>query len=108
MQRGVVGVAVRALRHRLVMAKKNKKSALAQAATRRLQAIGMPKMDEEQIAHLMFHAEERGEVERVAEEDGGWAWLMPVDKDGHRARLRPTPKMLESLERFAHMDHNHG
>lgn len=90
------------------MPKGKKKSALAVAASRRLQMIGAPKLSEEQVAHMMYHAEERGEVERTTLEDGSWAWLMPQQPDGKRPVLKPTSEMLHHLERFARGEgHNH-
>ncbi len=91
------------------MAKAKKKSALAVAASRRLQMIGAPKLNEEQVAHMMYHAEERGEVQRTTLEDGSWAWIMPAQPDGKRPILKPTGEMLAHLERFARGEgHNHG
>jgi len=86
------------------MAKKNKKSALTAAASRRLARIGQP--DPEEIAHAMFHAEERGEVQRVSLDDGSWAWAFP-DQDGKTQLLKPTPEMLAALARFAAEGHTH-
>ena len=87
------------------MAKKNKKSALASAASKRLARIGAP--DPEEVAHAMFHAEERGEVQRVPLEDGSWAWGF-VDPDGQQKMLKPTPEMLAALARFERGGpHNH-
>lgn len=88
------------------MAKKT--SALAAAASRRLAMIGTPKYSEEELAHMMFHAEERGDVTRQTAEDGSWLWLLPANEEGHRPQLKPTPKMLVALEQFAKMEHNHG
>jgi hypothetical protein len=91
------------------MATKKKKSALQEAASRRLQAIGLPKMTPHDIAHAMFHAEERGEVERVPSDDPpGWAWLLPSQNGGERQRLHPTPEMLTAMDMFARGEgHNH-
>jgi hypothetical protein len=84
------------------MAAKKKKSALAEAASRRLMAIGLPKLTPHDIAHAMFHAEERGEVERVPSDDApGWAWLLPAQGSAARQRIQPTPEMLESLTQLA-------
>ena len=47
---------------------KAKKGKLAAAASKKLQSIGGPKMTPEDVAHVMFHAEQRGEVERRREE----------------------------------------
>ena len=92
---------------RPTMAKK-KKSALQAAASRKLQAIGVPKMTPHELTHMLYHAEERGEVERVATDDGGWAWLLPPGTDGVRQQLKPTPEMLQALEGFAQgIGHNH-
>ena len=84
-----------------VSSKKNKKSPLAAAATRRLEKLGPApvKMTAEQIAHALLHAEERGEVQRTTLDDGSWAWVMP-GKDGQPQVMKPTPEMLEALERF--------
>lgn len=85
-----------------------KKSALAAAASRKLQSIGVPKMTPHQLTHMLYHAEERGEVERVPTDDGAWAWLLPADKDGVRQQLKPTEEMLQALEGFAQgIGHNH-
>lgn len=85
-----------------------KKSALAAAAARKLQSIGMPKMTPHQLAHALYHAEERGEVERVPTDDGGFAFLLPPDKEGVRQQLKPTPEMIQALEGFAQgIGHNH-
>lgn len=82
------------------MAKK-KKSALQEAASRRLARIGQP--DPEEIAHAMFHAEQRGEVQRVQLDDGSLAWQF-ADNDGQQRLMRITPPMLAALSRFEH-DH---
>ncbi len=87
------------------MASKKKKNALAAAASRKLASIGGPSMTPEQMAHALFHAEQRGEVERVALEDGSWAWAVQSPKGTQM--LKPTPEMLAALERFAHEDHDH-
>jgi hypothetical protein len=79
--------------------KKNKKSALAAAAKRRMEKLGPPKLSAEQIAHTLVHAEERGEVHRVTLDDGSWAWVIP-GPDGKPQVLRPTPEMLAALARF--------
>lgn len=78
-----------------------KKSALAQAATKRLARIGSPapQMNSEQMAHALLHAEERGEVERVSLDDGSWGWRMQ-GPDGKVQILKPTPEMLAALDRF--------
>ncbi|MBL8609293.1 MAG: hypothetical protein JNL38_18330 [Myxococcales bacterium] len=79
---------------------KKKKNSLAASASRRLGSIGGPKLSAQDIAHMMFHAEERGEVERVPMEDGSWAWLLPQQPDGKRPMIKPTPEVLEHLARF--------
>ena len=87
---------------------KKKKSALALAASRRLSAIGTSKMTPQDVAHSLFHAEERGDVERVTLEDGTWAWAMKPGPDGKRQILKPTQEMLEHLEELAQgRGHNH-
>ena len=84
---------------------KKKKSKLNASATRRLAQIGVPKMTAFDVAHAMFHAEERGEVERVGLDDGSWGWLMPPDGTGQRPMMRPTPEILAHLARIAAGDH---
>jgi hypothetical protein len=84
--------------------RKPKQSALAAAASRKLATIGGPKMSPEDVAHVLWHAEQRGEVERVPLEDGSWAWLVP-NQGSAPQMLKPTPAMLEALERFEHEDH---
>ncbi|HSQ64041.1 MAG TPA: hypothetical protein VLM85_12535 [Polyangiaceae bacterium] len=89
------------------MAKK-KKSALAAAASRKLAGIGGPKMSPQDVAHVLWHAEQRGEVERVPLEDGSWAWVMN-GPDGKPQMLKPTPEMLQVLEGFEREGHGeHG
>ncbi|WP_394822652.1 hypothetical protein [Pendulispora albinea] len=83
---------------------KKKKSALAAAASRRLASIGAPQMSPEQLAHALLHAEERGEAQRVPLEDGTWAWAMQ-DGNGQTRLLKPTPPMLEALDRFEREGH---
>lgn len=78
---------------------KKKTNALASAATRRLMQIAAPKMTAEQVAHMMLHAEQDGQAERVELEGGEWAWRMQMP-DGSTQMLRPTPDMLEALARF--------
>lgn len=85
--------------------KKNKPSALASAASRKLSAIGGPRMTPADMAHQLFHAEERGEVSRVSLEDGTWAWSVPGPNGAQM--LKPTPEMLEALAHFEQVDHNH-
>ena len=87
--------------------KKRAKSALAQAASKKLSGIGGPKMTAEDVAHVLWHAEQRGEVERVELEDGSWAWMLP-GQGGEPQMLKPTPEMLAILDRFereGHADH---
>jgi hypothetical protein len=83
---------------------KKKKSALAQAASRKLASIGGPQMTPEQLAHALLHAEERGEAERVPLEDGSWAWAIQ-DGKGQTQLLKPTPEMLAALDRFEREGH---
>lgn len=80
---------------------KNKKNALQQAASRKLAGIGPQAPSAEQVAHMMLHAEERGEVSRVSLEDGSWGWARQRD-DGQTEVLRPTREMLEALARWEH------
>lgn len=87
------------------MAQKKKKSALAAAASKKLANIGGPRMSPEEIAHALFHAEERGEVERMPLEDGTWAWVVQGPKGPQM--LKPTPEMLAALARFEHEHHDH-
>jgi hypothetical protein len=77
--------------------KKKKKGGLAASASRRLASIGGPKLSPQDIAHMMFHAEERGEVERVPLDDGSWGWLLPQQPDGKRPVIKPTPDVLQHL-----------
>jgi hypothetical protein len=49
---------------------------------------------------MMFHAEERGEVERVGLDDGSWAWALPAQEDGRRPLMKPTPEILQHLQNF--------
>jgi hypothetical protein len=86
------------------MATKKKQSALQMAASKKLGSIGPKTPSAEEIAHMMMHAEERGEVERVALEDGSWVWAAP-GSDGKPRILRPTVEMLEALDRFAREGH---
>jgi hypothetical protein len=92
--------------------KPKKKNALAAAASRRLSRIGGEgaRHTPEDVAHMMLHAEERGEAERVTLDDGSWGWRI-VGPDGRLQVLKPTPEMLAALERFAtegHPTHEHG
>lgn len=82
-----------------VAAKKKKSNALAAAAQRRLGKIGPARMSPEQMAHMLLHAEERGDVQRADLEDGSWGWAMS-GPDGKTQILKPTPEMLAALERF--------
>ena len=78
--------------------KPKKKNALAAAASRKLSRIGGdgPRFTPEQIAHMMMHAEERGEAERVTLGDGSWGWQMS-GPDGNPQVLKPTPEILAAL-----------
>jgi hypothetical protein len=86
--------------------KPKKKSALAAAASRKLDRIGgdSPRYTPDQVAHFMMHAEERGEAERVPLEDGSWGWQMQ-GPDGRVQVIKPTPEMLEALDRFEREGH---
>jgi hypothetical protein len=84
---------------------KAKKGALAAAASRKLAAIAGPKMSPADVAHVLWHAEQRGEVERVPLEDGSWAWLVPGGQGGSPQMLKPTPEMLAVLEQFEREGH---
>ena len=84
--------------------KKRAKSALAQAASKKLSGIGGPKMTAEDVAHVLWHAEQRGEVERVELEDGSWAWMLP-GQGGQPQMLKPTPEMLAILDGFEREGH---
>jgi hypothetical protein len=87
------------------MASKNKKkSALATAASKKLQQIGGARMTPEQLAHSMMHAEEDGQAERVSLDDGSWAWRVTMP-DGAVRMLKPTPEILEALARFEREGH---
>ena len=86
------------------MAKNGKKSALQQAASKKLAGLGPKQPNAEQVAHMMLHAEERGEVSRVGLEDGTWGWAM-TGKDGETQVMRPTQEMLDALDRFASEGH---
>jgi hypothetical protein len=84
---------------------KKRPSALAQAASRKLAGIGAP--NEHDVAHYLFHAEERGEAVRVPH-DGplGWAWQ--VTSPQGNAMIAPTPGILAAFEQFkAGIGHNH-
>ncbi len=89
---------------------KAKKTKLAAAASRKLATIAGPKITPEEMAHMLYHAEQRGEVERVGLEDGSWAWVLPSQGPGQGApqMLKPTPAMLEVIDHFereGHGDH---
>ncbi len=84
--------------------KKRAKGALAQAASKKLSGIGGPKMTAEDVAHVLWHAEQRGEVERVELEDGSWAWMLP-GQGGQPQMLKPTAEMLAILDRFEREGH---
>lgn len=89
------------------MAAKKKKGALAEAAKRKLAKIAGPKMTPAEIAHALYHAEQRGEVERVPLEDGSWGWVLP-GPDGKPQLLKPTPEMLAVIAQFeaeGHAEH---
>lgn len=79
--------------------KRKKNSPLAAAASRKLARIGTAQYTPEHLAHLMMHAEERGEAERVPLEDGSWGWQI-TGPDGKVQVLKPTPEMLAALHRF--------
>jgi hypothetical protein len=83
--------------------KKKKNSALAAAASRKLGG-GAPRYTPEQVAHMMMHAEERGEAERVPLDDGAWGWRIH-GPDGQAQVLKPTPEILAALERFEREGH---
>ena len=82
------------------MAKNGKKSALQTAASKKLAGIGPKGHTPEQFAHMMLHAEERGEVTRVELEDGTWGWARRR-ADGQTEVMRPSPEMLEALDGWA-------
>jgi hypothetical protein len=83
------------------VAAKKKKNSLAASASKRLGRIGQApaKLTPEQMAHMLLHAEERGEVERVPLDVGSWGWMMQ-GPDGKNQILKPTPEMLAALQRF--------
>jgi hypothetical protein len=87
------------------MGKKKRKGALAAAASKKLASIGGPKMSPEDVAHVLWHAEQRGEVERAPLEDGSWAWVLPGGEGGQPQMLKPTPAMLAIVERFEREGH---
>jgi hypothetical protein len=76
-----------------------KKSALAAAASRKLQGIGPKPMSPEDLVHALMHAEERGEVERTTFPDGSVGWLTR-GPDGKVQALKATPEMLAALHKF--------
>ncbi len=88
------------------MPKKNKKSALAQAASRKLARIAGPRMSPQEIAHTLWHAEQRGEVQRVDLDDGSWGWAAP-GPDGKVQILKPTPEMLAAVDALDVEGHPH-
>lgn len=83
---------------------KKKKSALASAASKRLQQIGPKPMSPYDLVHALIHAEERGEVERTTFEDGTLGWIA-MGPDGKPQALRATPEMLAALEKFEREGH---
>lgn len=85
-----------------------KKSALQQAASRRLQAIGMPKMSPQEMVHALYHAEQEGKVQRETQEDGTWGWRLPAQGDLPGQLIKPTAEMMEAYDMFARGEgHNH-
>jgi hypothetical protein len=85
-----------------------KKSALQQAAARRLQAIGMPKMSPQEMVHALYHAEEEGKVKRETQEDGTWGWRLPSQGDLPGQLIKPNEEMMKAYEMFARGEgHNH-
>jgi hypothetical protein len=84
--------------------KKKKKSALANAASKKLASIGGARMTPEQLAHSMMHAEADGQAERVTLDDGSWAWRVTMP-DGEVRMLKPTPEILAALDRFEREGH---
>ena len=101
MKAKVHALPVRATRR--PMAKKNKKSALSSAASKKLERIGVPKVTPEEFAHYMLHAEERGEATRVPLEEGGWVWKVTVE--GKERTLTPTPEVITIFERMLKEGH---
>ena len=79
--------------------KKKKKSALADAARKKLEKIGPPKATPEEIAHAMLHAEEDGLAKRVWIDEERWVWTFN-GPDGKQRALEPTPEMLAAMERW--------
>lgn len=84
---------------------KKKNNPLAAAASRKLKGEAI-RHTPEQIAHLMMHAEERGEAERVPLDDAAdsWGWKI-TGPDGKAQVLKPTPEILAALERFEREGH---
>ena len=83
---------------------KKKKSALANAASKKLASIGGPRMTPEQLAHAMMHAEADGQAERVTFDNGEWGWRVTMP-DGTVRMLKPTPEILAALEKFEREGH---
>ncbi len=79
------------------MAKKNKKSALAEARTRRLERIGNAPMNVEKATFAMLAAERTGAAERVTLDDGSWGWVVR-SAEGKEQVVVPTPEMLAFLD----------
>jgi hypothetical protein len=84
---------------------KKKNNPLAAAASRKLSG-DTPRYTPDQIAHLMMHAEERGEADRVPLDDApdSWGWKI-TGPDGKEQILKPTPEILAALERFEREGH---
>ncbi len=82
---------------------KKRNSALAAAASRKLGG-GAPRYTPEHVAHMMMHAEGRGEAERVPLDDGSWGWRIQ-GPDGKAQLLKPTPEILAALTRFEREGH---
>ncbi len=80
------------------MAKKKKKSALAEAAKRRLEGIGSAPMNAEKAALAMLAAERAGYATRVSLDDGSWGWT--VQNGDKEQVVVPTAEMLAVLERM--------
>jgi hypothetical protein len=81
------------------VAKKNKKSALAEAAKRRLEGIGSAPMNAEKAALAMLAAERAGYATRVQLDDGTWGWTVQNGADKEQVVV-PTAEMLAVLERM--------
>ena len=83
---------------------KKKNNPLAAAASRKLTGDA-PRYTPEQVAHMMMHAEERGDAERVPlDAAGSWGWKI-TGPDGKQQVLKPTPEILAALERFEREGH---